>query len=116
MHQKAQFIQGMFGFEGAGLNNPTKLGAGAAYKTPADKRAQIVYLRAGNSSDAMICLSLQRDGKVMRLFPVGAKQGIHVPLAVTEDVFPESLLEVLVAAPKGVAGTVVVDLGLVEVD
>jgi len=35
---------------------------------------------------------------------------------VTEDVFPESLIELLVAAPKGVAGTVIVDLGLIEVD
>lgn len=116
MYTKAQFIQGVFAFEGAGLETPGKLGAGAAYKVPPDKRAQIVYLRAGNSADALICLSLQRDEKVIRYFPIGAKQSVHVPLVVTEDVFPESRIEILVSAPKGVSGTVIVDLGLVEVD
>jgi hypothetical protein len=116
MYPKPSFIQGLYSFEGAGLGTPTKLGAGATYKVPADKRAQIIYLRAGNPTAELICLTLQRDGKVMRLFPVGAKQSIHVPLAVTEDVFPESLLEVVVSAPKGVSGTVILDLGLLEVD
>jgi hypothetical protein len=116
MYPKPSFIQGLFTFEGAGLATPSKLGAGASYKVPADKRAQIVYLRAGNPTGELITLTLNRDGKLMRLFPVGAKQSIHVPLAVTEDVFPESVLELLVAAPKGVAGTVVIDLGLLEVD
>jgi hypothetical protein len=37
-------------------------------------------------------------------------------MVVTEDVFPESKLELVVSAPKGVCGTVIVDLGLVEVD
>jgi hypothetical protein len=116
MYTKAQFLQGVFGFEGAGLTSPGKLGAGASYKVPPDKRAQIVYLRAGNSADALICLWLQRDGKVVRYFPVGARQSVHVPLVVTEDVFPESQIDLLVAAPKGVTGTVIVDLGLIEVD
>lgn len=116
MYTKAQFVQGVFSFEGAGLETSSQLGPGAAYRVPADKRAQIVYLRAGNSADALICLLLQRDGKVIRYFPVGARQGIHVPLAVTEDVFPESKIELFVSAPKGVTGSVIVDLGLIEVD
>ena len=115
MDAKPQFIQGIFGFEGAGLTVPTALGAAAAYKVPRDKRAQIIYMRAGNSADALICLTLTRDGKVMRHFPLGAKQSVHVPLAMTEDVFPESQLELSVAAPKGVAGVVVVDVGLFEI-
>jgi assimilatory nitrate reductase catalytic subunit len=52
----------------------------------------------------------------MRLFPVGARASVHVPLAVVEDIFPESRLEVLVAAPEGVSGTVVIDVGILEVD
>ena len=115
MYPKPQFIQGMFGFEGAGLTNPTPLGAAAAYKVPADERAQIIYVRAGNSSAALICLTLLRDGKVMRHFPIGANQSIHVPLAMTEDVFPESQMELTVSAPKGVAGIVIVDVGLFEI-
>jgi hypothetical protein len=115
MYPKPQFLQGVFGFEGAGLTTPTPLGGGMTYKVPPDKRAQVIYLRAGNASGALVCLTLLRDGKVMRLFPVGANQSVHVPLAMTEDVFPESQLELTVAAPKGAAGMVVVDLGLFEI-
>ncbi len=111
-----RFIQGVFKFEGAGLTMPVRLGPSAAYKVPADKRAQIVYMRAGNSIDELVCLILLRDGQPMRYFPVGGRQSTHVPLAVTEDVFPESQLEITLAAPKGTAGVVVVDLGLLEVD
>jgi hypothetical protein len=52
----------------------------------------------------------------MRYFPIGAKASLHVPLAVVEDLFPESKLAVLLAAPKGSTGTVVIDFGLFEVD
>jgi hypothetical protein len=41
---------------------------------------------------------------------------MHVPLAVVEDLFPESKLEVFVAAPKGTSGAVVIDFGIIEVD
>jgi hypothetical protein len=41
---------------------------------------------------------------------------MHVPLAVVEDIFPESRLEVLLAAPEGVSGMVVVDVGLLVAD
>jgi hypothetical protein len=115
MYPRPQFIQGVFGFEGAGLTNPAPLGPAAVYTVPPDKRAQVIYLRAGNSADALICLSLLRDGKVMRMFPVGARQGMHVPLAMTEDVFPESRIEITVSAPKGVTGVVVLDVGLFEI-
>jgi hypothetical protein len=113
---KPRFIQGVFEFEGAGLTTPVRLSPAAAYKVPADKRAQIIYMRAGNPIDELIYLTLLRDGQPMRYFPVGARQSVHVPLAVTEDVFPESQLELTLAAPKGKAGMVVVDLGLLEVD
>jgi hypothetical protein len=116
MYTRARFIQGIFNFEGLGLDKPSKLGAVATYKVPPDKRAQIVYFRAGNSTDALICVAIQRDDKTSRYFPIGARQSIHVPMVVTEDVFPESKLELVVSAPKGVCGTVIVDLGLVEVD
>jgi hypothetical protein len=112
----ARFIQGVFKFKGVGLGTAVHLGPAASYKVPADKRAQIVYMRAGSSIDELIYLTLLRDGKVIRYFPVGAKQSIHVPLAVNEDVFPESQLEITISAPEGAAGVVVVDLGLLEVD
>jgi len=116
MYTKAKFIQGIFNFEGRGLEAPIKLGPVASYKVPADKRAQIVYMRAGNSADALIVVSLMRDQQLTRYFPVGARQSIHIPMVVTEDVFPDSQIELLVSAPKGAFGTVVIDLGLIEVD
>ena len=56
-----------------------------------------------------------RDGKPMRYFAVGAKDGIHVPLAVVEDLFPETKVDVFLSAPEGVTGFVMVDIGMMEV-
>jgi assimilatory nitrate reductase catalytic subunit len=115
MDANPRFIQGVFPFEGKGLESPTAL-PGTEYSVPADKRAQFVYLRAGNSAHELIYLVLTRDGKPMRYFPIGSHASVHVPLAVVEDIFPESKLGLLIGAPKGVSGTVVVDVGLLEVD
>jgi assimilatory nitrate reductase catalytic subunit len=51
---------------------------------------------------------------VRRLFPIGARSSVHVALRVVEDVEGGSVLELRLAAPSGLSGTVVVDLGLVE--
>ncbi len=110
-----RIIAGVFGFTGAGLMQPVPLDPATTYTVPADHRAQLVYLRAGNSTDALVTLVLMRDGTPMRLFPIGARAAQHVPLAVVEDLFPESVLTVHVAAPEGVAGHVVLDMGLMEV-
>jgi assimilatory nitrate reductase catalytic subunit len=115
MDMVPKFLQGVFSFEGAGLDQPVPLDADLAYAAPADKRAQLIYLRAGNSSPELICLSLMRDGALMRLFPIGAKADSHVSLAVVEDLAPETRLEVFIAAPAGAAGTVVLDIGLMEI-
>lgn len=110
-----KLLQGVFSFKGAGLDKPVLLDAGLLYTVPGDKRAQLIYFRAGNSSSELINLSLIRDGALMRHFPIGAKTDSHVSLAVVEDIPPDAKLEVLVAAPAGVAGTVVLDIGLVEI-
>ncbi|TLU72000.1 molybdopterin oxidoreductase [Lichenicoccus roseus] len=110
-----RIITGIFTFTGAGFGNPVVLSGLEAYKVPADRRSQLVYLRAGNSADEMVSLVLLRDGSPMRLFPLGAKSGQHVPLAVVEDLFPETTIEMRVAAPEGVSGTVVIDMGLMEI-
>jgi hypothetical protein len=116
MNPTPRFIQGVFSFKGRGLAAPYPLDEKARYAVPGDKRAQLIYMRGGNSSDAMVCLILTRDGKPMRYFPMGAKSSMHVPLAVVEDIFPESKLEILVSAPEGVQGTVILDFGLLEGD
>jgi hypothetical protein len=114
MTPTARFIQGVFPFEGKGLETPHTLDV--QYRVPSDKRSQLVYMRGGNSADALIYLVLTRDDKPMRYFPIGAKASVHVPLVVVEDIFPESRLGVLVAAPKGASGVVVLDVGILETD
>jgi hypothetical protein len=110
-------ILGTYPFQGAGYDKPAPLGGNAApsYTVPSDKRAQLIYFRAGNSCSEMIALTLTRDGKTMRVFPLGAKAAAHVPLAVVEDLEPDTKIGVLFAAPEGASGTVVLDMGLVEI-
>jgi hypothetical protein len=51
----------------------------------------------------------------MRYFPIAARGATHVALRVVEDLLSDTVLELHVAAPSGCSGTVVIDLGLVEV-
>lgn len=115
MLEKPRFIQGLFNFDGRGLERPTKLGPEADYSVPWDKRAQLVYLRAGNSTDEMVYLVLSQNDRPVRYFPISAKGGTHVPLAIVEDLAPETRIGLSVGAPEGVRGTLLVDLGLVEI-
>jgi len=115
MESIPKFLQGILGFTGEGLDKSKLLASTMTYIVPSDKRSQLIYFRAGNSSAEMICFSLCRDGKLMRLFPVGAKEASHVSLAVVEDLSPDSKLEVLLSAPNGLTGFAVVDIGLLEI-
>lgn len=72
-------------------------------------------MRAGNTSDALVTLILMRDGAPVRLLPIGARTGMHVPLAVVKDLFPETLIEISVSAEEGASGHIVLDVGLMEV-
>jgi len=114
MTEIPKFVQGVFSFSGAGLEHAVPLKPAAVHRVPFDKRAQLVYLRAGNSATEMVAIVLKRGSETMRLFPVGAKGAIHVPLAIVEDIDPESQLELCIGAPEGLSGTIVLDLGLVE--
>lgn len=116
MMEKPVFLQGLFPFKGAGLNNPSAFQPRLTYKVPSDKRAQLVYFRAGNPAEELIYVLLKRDGKPMRYFPIGAKGATHVELAVVEDLEPETVLEVLLAAPEELNNSVLLDLSLVEIE
>ena len=116
MLEKAAFIQGLFAWEGQGLDQPVAFAPRVLYQVPADKRAQTVYFRAGNASAEMIYLVLTAGGRPMRYFPVGAKGAIHVPLAVVEDISPGTEVEILVAGPVGMSSSVMIDAGFVEID
>ena len=115
MLERPKFLQGLYPFEGMGLDKPGTLTPAVRYVTPTDKRAQFVYLRAGNAAPEMIYLLMKRDGKPMRYFPVAAKGSVHVPLSVVEDLLPDTVLELEVAAPAGLKSAVVIDIGLVEI-
>ena len=112
---KPRFLQGAFTFHGAGYHNPALLDAALSYTVPTDKRAQLIYLRAGNSAGEMVFIALMQDGKPVRLFPIAAQGATHVPLAVVEDLQPETRIALFIAAPANVSGTAVVDLGIIEI-
>lgn len=115
METTPRFLNGVYAFTGKGLATSVPMTPALSYTVSSDKRSQMIYLRAGNSIDAMIAVHLVRGGKPFRSFPVGAKAGIHVSLAVVEDLEPESTLDVVVAAPEGVSGHVVLDIGFMEI-
>jgi hypothetical protein len=110
-----RFLQGIFEFEGKGIEAPSPIEPALSYTVPAGSTTQPVYFRGGNSSPEMIAVVLVRDGAPMRYFPIGAKAATHVSLRVVEDLLADTVLELFVAAPAGVSGTLIVDLGLVEI-
>jgi hypothetical protein len=115
VHSTPRFLQGVHAFEGNGLGRPLPVDAALSYVVPDGALAQPVYFRGGNSSAELICVVLIRDGRPMRYFPIGAKGDVHVALRVVEDLDSGTVIELHVAAPAGVTGSAVVDLGLVEV-
>jgi hypothetical protein len=115
MLENPRFIQGVFVFEGRGLERPEPLRPEASYKAPRDRRAQLVYFRGGNSAPEMVYVVLRQNERPMRYFPIGAKSATHVPLAIVEDILPEARVDILLAAPEGLKGTLLLDIGLMEV-
>jgi len=115
IESKPQFLNGVYSFAGAGLESIAPLSDKLVYFVPPDRRAQLIYLRAGNSSGELVYLVLMRDGVPMRYFPLAAKGAEHVSLAVVEDLAPDTRIEVFFAAPAGTQGWFVVDIGLLEI-
>jgi len=110
-----RFLQGVFTFAGKGYESPFLLDPALRYVVPAGAITQPVYFRGGNSTHELITIVVLRDGAPMRYFPIGAKGAVHVPLRVVEDLIADTVLEVFIAAPDGLSGTAIIDIGLVEV-
>jgi hypothetical protein len=110
-----RFLQGPYEFDGNGFDKPSPIADTLRYVVPAGAVTQPVYFRGGNSSDELVTVVLFRDGKPMRYFPIAAKGATHVALRVVEELLGDTVLELFVAAPSGCSGTVIVDLGLVEI-
>ncbi|HEY1011892.1 MAG TPA: hypothetical protein VGE07_04250, partial [Herpetosiphonaceae bacterium] len=66
-------------FEGRGLTTPEPLGL--RYAVPPGRTAGMLYVRAGSTVSGMVNLSVTRDGRLLRYFPVAANSAIHVSLA-----------------------------------
>ena len=115
MPSRNRFLQGIFTFEGVGVDKPMPLDSAPSYVVPDGSVAQALYFRGGNTSDELVTVVLMKDGVPMRYFPIGAKGDVHVPLRVVEDIESGSSVELFVAAKAGSTGSVVVDVGLVEV-
>ncbi|MGN9907505.1 molybdopterin oxidoreductase [Phytohabitans sp. LJ34] len=115
MQSTSKFLQGVFPFQGKGIESPFPIDAALAYTVPDGVVTQPVYFRGGNTTGELIYVVLIRDGTPMRYFPIGAKSEVHVALRVVEDLDSGTVIELHLAAPEGVGGAVVVDLGLVEV-
>lgn len=110
-----EFLQGTFAFTGAGYDQPSVFAEGLTDRVPGTRRARVIYFRGGNSSTEMVNVALPRDGKPMRHFPIGAKGAVHVPFAVVEDLEPDQTVTLLVAAPAGCSGILIIDAGLIEI-
>jgi assimilatory nitrate reductase catalytic subunit len=115
MHSTTRFLQGIYPFEGQGLGKVVPLHPDLSYRVPMGVTTQPLYFRGGNSTDELITVVLVRDGVPMRYFPIGARAGTHVALRVVENLEDDTTVELHLAAPEGLTGTVVIDLGLVEV-
>jgi assimilatory nitrate reductase catalytic subunit len=114
MISKNRFLQGFYPFTGAGSSTMAPIHSDLSYTVPEGVVLQPLYYRGGNSTSEMITVVLLCDGRPMRLFPIGAKGDVNVPLRVVEDIEGGSVVELQIVAPEGVTGTVVVDLGMVE--
>ena len=115
MKSSPRFLQGVYPISGEGLAKPGPIDPALRYTVPAGLSAQALYFRGGNSTDELVYVLLVRDGVPMRWFPIGAKGDVHVPLRVVEDLTGGTVVELHAAAPEGITGEIVVDLGLVEV-
>lgn len=110
-----RFLQGVYPFAGRGVFDLGPLHDELCYTVPPGAAAEVVYVRAGNLSDDILYLALSVNGRPTRYFPVGPKADFHVPLAIVEAHPAGSRIELCLGAPRGLTGTVVVDVGLLEI-
>lgn len=104
-------LQTITTIEGEGLDSPVPLNL--AYSVPQGCTAGVQYLRAGNAAAGMVNITLLKDGKVMRYFPISAGGAMHVPLSIVDELPPGT--EVTVTAAGEASGALILDIGVLEV-
>ena len=97
--------------EGKGLDSPSPLGL--EYTVPQACTAGLQYVRLGTTSKGMVNVTVLRDGKTMRYFPVAAGDAMHVQLAIVDQLQPGEHVEVNAAGEE--TGTLILDIGILEV-
>ena len=112
---RSVFLQGAYPFAGRGFFEPQLLHNELRYAVPEGASAELVYFRAGNLSDDLIYITVWKDGAAIRYFPIGPKSDCHVSLAIVESHPAGTAFDVRLAAPRGLTGSVVLDIGLLEV-
>ena len=105
-------LQGVYAFETTGLTKPELLSKKLSYEVPPHCVVGIRYIRVGNKSDGMICVSTVVNGDSHRLIPVAANATIHVPLAIVEPIISGSQIEIHIASEK--PGIAIIDCGCLQ--
>jgi assimilatory nitrate reductase catalytic subunit len=109
-----RFLQGIFPFVGKGLFDLSPLDDTLTYTVPEGKSAHLIYFRAGNHSNDLLYLIVAANGTPIRYFPIGPKSDLHVPLAIVEAHPAGTTLAILFAAPRGLSGSLILDVGIIE--
>jgi hypothetical protein len=104
-------LQTIINFEGLGLDRPQPLGL--SYTVPPGRTAGMFYFRAGSTVSGMVNISVLRNRKLMRYFPVAPNSAMHVPLAIIEELSEDTRVEIF-AAGEG-SGTLILDIGYLEI-
>lgn len=112
---KPVLLQGVFPFAGRGVQEARPINEELSYTVPEGHAAEVLYVRAGNHSDDLIYLTLMVDAKAVRYLPIGPKAHIHIPLVIVDPHPAGSVIEIGLGAPRGIAGSVVVDVGIFEI-
>ncbi|MGV3613711.1 MAG: molybdopterin oxidoreductase [Fimbriimonas sp.] len=109
------YMQGAYPFAGRGFFEPQLLHTDLQHTVPEGATAEVVYFRAGNLSDDLIYVTLWANDRAIRYFPIGPKHDCHVTLAIVESHPAGTQFELRLAAPKGLSGSIVIDIGLLEI-
>ena len=108
---KPILLQTIIPFEGSGLQNPHPIGLG--YTVPKGRTLGMLYFRGGSTVSGMVNITIMRDGRPMRYFPIASGSAMHVSLAIVEEMPEHTRIEVY-AAGEG-AGTLILDIGYLEI-
>lgn len=104
-------LQNITELEGKGLDSPSPLDL--EYTVPQGCTAGLQYVRLGTTSTDMVNVTVLRDGKRMRYFPVAGGDAIHVQLAIVDQLEAGEHIEVTAAGKE--TGTLILDIGILEV-